>query len=318
MQHQSDPQLNIDEVATSNVDREICEHQQTEGCSDTAGFEESYIQSLPNDDMGEVFCDGDFALDTENPIRDGSNAEIGSVDEVEVVTEQSSDKTAILQDVAVNQPVGDSQPQQAVKRRTKWGVAFDAILWILIAVLAVAVLVRLFIVTNITVSGDSMLTTYQSGDVVRVCKVVKPNRGDVAVFYKHDVDNKFIAMFSRDSGSGGKYEKLIKRVVAIEDDKIWLEELPSGGYRLVILTSESETLYEDYYTIEGQTLDAESFVIYDGQGSGLGNLAGYTADNPLIISKGHFFALGDNRRNSADSRGELGQVPYERLYGVVV
>ena len=60
-----------------------------------------------------------------------------------------------------------------------------------------------------------MLPTYNSGETVFVNELTKPKRGDVIVFYKHNVDNKFKAKFAspRRRRRGG-YEKQIKRVAA--------------------------------------------------------------------------------------------------------
>ncbi|MCH5152328.1 MAG: hypothetical protein J1F65_06755, partial [Clostridiales bacterium] len=89
-------------------------------------------------------------------------------------------------------------------------------------------------------------------------------------------------------------------------------------YWLVIQTPNGDILREDYYTKNGETLDAELFILYDKEFSGLGCLKGTTKDNPLTIEEGYFFAIGDNRENSDDSRGDLGPVPLSQLFGVVV
>jgi signal peptidase I len=36
---------------------------------------------------------------------------------------------------------------------------------------------------------------------------------------------------------------------------------------------------------------------------------------PEVVREGHFFAMGDNRDNSQDSRADVGQVPFENLVG---
>lgn len=211
----------------------------------------------------------------------------------------------------------------------------DIVLWVLIAVLTLAVLVRAFVISSVTVSGESMTSsyynleesehykpalTYHNGDTVTVNKLKKPNRGDVAVFYKKAVKSKFLGVFARGDSieQGGEYYKLIKRVVALEGDKLWLESLGEGKYKLVILTSAGNKLQEDYYQKNGETLDLECFILSVNDYGGLGRLADCTEQNPLVIEKGFFFAMGDNRKNSDDSRGELGQVPLSQLFGIVV
>ena len=220
----------------------------------------------------------------------------------------------------------------AVRKRSK---VWDIILWVLIAALAIAVLVRAFVVSNVTVSGVSMTAdyynaedsqhfnpalTYHSGDKVTVNKLKKPHHGDVVVFYKNPVKSKFLGNFARGDSveQGGEYYKLIKRVVALGGDRLWVEKVGDGKYRVVIQTADAPDgtyLYEDYYTIDNKPLDSECFILEEGH---LGCLASLTADNPLVIEQGYFFAMGDNRANSADSRGELGPVPLTQLFGVVI
>ena len=220
---------------------------------------------------------------------------------------------------------------QAHKRSKAW----DVILWVIIVALAVAVCVRAFVISKVAVSGESMTAgyyeqqesdhynpklTYHSGDKVLVNKLAKPQRGDVVVFYKNPIKSKFLGLFARGDSieQGGEYYKLIKRIVALGGDQIWLESLGDGKYKLVIKvadTPDGELLYEDYYRKNNETLSIECFILESGH---LGSLEGHTADNPLLIEQGYFFAIGDNRANSSDSRGELGPVPLTQLFGVVI
>ena len=207
-------------------------------------------------------------------------------------------------------------------RNRKIGKVFDVFLWIVIVVLACAVLIRAFIYSNITISGESMMSTFSDKEVVGVSKIAQPTRGDVVVFYKEDGANKFWDIFgSGKSGDDNEHTKLIKRVVALAGDKIWVELVDEERdlYQLFIETPDGEVLEEDSYVRDGVTLDKEKFYIKGVllNGSGLGMLTQSVGRvNALTIPADTFFALGDNRFNSHDSRA-FGPVPLSRMYGVV-
>ena len=216
------------------------------------------------------------------------------------------------------EPVTELSP-----KRKKFNKVVDVLLWVVIALLAAAILIRAFFFTQITVSGDSMLQTFHDTEVVGVSKVKKPHRGDVVVFYKNEGANKFLDIFvSNSSKSSGKYEKLIKRVVATAGDKMWVEAVDgeTNLYKVVIETPDGKQLCEDYYVRDSETLDQTNFYIDKTlpSGSDLGRLADHIGKaNALLISENCIFVMGDNRSNSSDSRS-FGEVPLSRLYGVVL
>lgn len=219
--------------------------------------------------------------------------------------------------------------------KRKLNKVFDILLWVIIVVLAIVVFVRAFVISRVTIDGASMTAdyynsesssyyepslTYHSGDKVTVNKLAKPKRGDVVVFYKHPVKSKFLALFARGDSSerDGDYYKLIKRVVALGGDKLWVEHVNDNQYKLIVETNDGTVLREDYYKKNGKTLNADCFLLYDQDISGLGRLKECTQDNPLVIEDGYFFAIGDNRTDSDDSRGDLGQVPISQIFGIVI
>ena len=222
----------------------------------------------------------------------------------------------------VNQD-GEAAVPAVTKKRSKAEIIINVALWIAVVVLLIAVVLRLFVFNTVAVSGASMNPTYEHGNIVTVNKATAPKRGDVVVFYLNEVDNKFVAQFAKpeECGENQPYEKLIKRVVATEGDKLWVQHVSTNGdedvYQVVVDTADGNRITEDYYVKHGEALSTETYYIHANALSGLGILADCTEDKPYVVSKGCFFAMGDNRNNSKDSR-EHGEFKVSQLFGVVL
>lgn len=268
---------------------------------------------------------------TQNSTLEEANSD---AEEASCVMEQSDAQTLQETPSETAQETSTETAQPRRKKSSKLNTALNVALWVLLALLVVALVLRLFVFGSITIRGESMTAgfytdpntaeynvdlTFHEFDVVTVNKVAAPKRGDVVVFYKFHVDSKFLAMFGHgeDVERDGKYEKLIKRVVALGGDKLWVERQTNGKYRLVVQTPEGK-FYEDYYVKDGETLDVRAFEIPITSGLGLGCLDGTDEQNPYVVKENCFFALGDNRGDSEDSRGKLGDVPLDQMYGVVI
>ncbi|MDO4773157.1 MAG: signal peptidase I [Bacillota bacterium] len=144
--------------------------------------------------------------------------------------------------------------------------------------LIVAGLLMLFARPSI-VNGESMLPTFQSGDLVLVERITQffsePERGDIVV-----------ALTDLRTEEGDK-KNLIKRVIALPGDSIVIED-----FKVYVNGKE---LQEDYLF----------------ENSTGGSFEG-------IVPAGHVFVLGDNRYNSNDSRSdEVGYIPMDKLKGRV-
>ena len=147
---------------------------------------------------------------------------------------------------------------------------------------------RIFWVQNfggIVVDGASMRKTLSDGDklLVRYMKDgVVANRGDVII-----VD-------TRDYPECGNTDFLIKRLIAIEGDKVKCED----GKLYICYAGQSEYTYLE-----------ESYAYY------CFNKADYDFFE-YVVGEGEIFFLGDNRQNSKDSRYGLigGSHLDDRLY----
>ncbi len=234
------------------------------------------------------------------------------------VAQQSPDALAPSDVLTEEDPV-------LLRRKKRLDKALTILLIALVVLLALSLVLRFFVGCRISVQGESMEPNFHSGDSVWINKQKQISRGDVVVLYKHQLTStqKILAEFSvgKEAQSGGEYEKLIKRVVALAGDKIWTE--PQGeGVVLVIKTADGQTLRENYYT---NGTEQALFFQANGQkgavpyllSTHLGNLQGCVSEQTaFVVPSGCFYFLGDNRNNSTDSRA-LGALPVENVYGVV-
>ncbi|MDD3447229.1 MAG: signal peptidase I [Zavarzinia sp.] len=205
---------------------------------------------------------------------------------------------------------------------------FETVRTVLYAVL-IAIVIRSFLFEPFNIPSGSMRPTLEVGDYLFVSKfsygysryslpfgldlfsgrVMEgvPERGDVAVFRKPSEPNT----------------DYIKRIVGLPGDKIqvtdgvliingtpvpreriddYVETLPNGGVRRIERWRETLPNGVTYNT----------FNLYNGS----------KADNTGVyeVPAGHYFAMGDNRDDSIDSRfppeiGGVGFVPAENLIG---
>ncbi|MGM0890105.1 MAG: signal peptidase I [Bacillota bacterium] len=163
-----------------------------------------------------------------------------------------------------------------VKNRNKiWG----SITALLIAIILVFI-IRTFFISPIVVEGASMNPTLQDQDRMIVTKIGEPKRFDIIVF--HAPENK----------------DYIKRVIGLPGDRI--------EYKDDILYVNGKA-YEEPYLDEYNKQNmfgplTESFTLKD------------TPVGSETVPKGQLFVMGDNRRQSKDSR-HIGAVPMEKVVG---
>ena len=158
--------------------------------------------------------------------------------------------------------------------------------WVKALVIAflLAALIRFVLFTPIVVDGESMMPTLESGERMIVNKLN----------YKiGDIQHFDIVVFH-----APEKKDYIKRVIGVPGDTLEYknDQLYINGKKI------NEPYLQDYKNqiVDGGTL-TEDFSVLD-----------YTGKK--IIPKGSYFVMGDNRRNSKDSR-HIGLVSEEEIVG---
>ena len=155
------------------------------------------------------------------------------------------------------------------------------------------VIVFTFICRFVTVDGQSMEKTLSHGDRLIISNLFyTPKIGDIVVL--QDV-------LQQENGLNGP---IIKRVIATEGDTV---DINNETWEITVTHPDGsvEVLKEDYanriYAEDGETLLSMT---------PWGSQVGF----PHIVEKGCVFVLGDNRRNSHDSR-MMGDVDKRKILG---
>jgi len=168
-------------------------------------------------------------------------------------------------------------PASAAPAKKSMSPARSVLEWLLVigGALAVALLVKTFLLQAFYIPSESMVHTLEVGDRVLVNKlsydVEDVGRGDIIVFEKPE-------------GEVGEIQDLIKRAIGLPGETI---EGRDGGI-----------------LIDGEPLDEP----YLDEGVITGDFG------PVEVPEGHLFMMGDNRGNSRDSRF-FGPVPGDSLVG---
>ena len=200
-------------------------------------------------------------------------------------------------------------------------------------VLAVVMVLRSFLYEPFNIPSDSMVPTLETGDFILVNKfeygvrlpiinskiidVGSPERGEVAVFrYPPQPSISYI-----------------KRIVGLPGDHIVYDhgQLSINGEKVtktpIQFSREKDSLDTPTAIYHQETLGAHTFTMRELEGVNVARQAPflnyvdngkYSAENGLYwevkVPEGHYFAMGDNRDQSADSRF-WGFVPEENLTG---
>jgi signal peptidase I len=163
---------------------------------------------------------------------------------------------------------------------------------IIVAVaLAVAVLLRTFVVQTFYIPSQSMEPTLQVGDRILVNKLSyhlhAVGRGDIVVFRRPPLEEQ--------TCSGPEVNDLVKRVVGLPGETI--------------------SLHDGAVEINGRPLAEPELPVGDLTTPGPGATP-FSLDKPYRIPAGEYFMMGDNRAASCDSR-YWGPIPRSLIVGKV-
>lgn len=155
----------------------------------------------------------------------------------------------------------------------------------LLVAFALAGLIRYFLFTPIVVDGESMMPNLKDGDRMIVNKIGydigEPNRYDIVVF--HAPENK----------------DYIKRIIGLPGDHV--------AYR-------NDQLYINEKPLDEPYLKSNKEDLSEGEGTLTEDFTLEERTEETIIPEGYVFVMGDNRRNSKDSR-IIGLISMDEMIG---
>lgn len=189
-------------------------------------------------------------------------------------------------------------------------------------VIFAVLILRSFVVEPFRIPSNSMMPTLLTGDFILVNKyayglrlpvlnskiipVGDPQRGDVVVF-KYPLDTR-IDYIKRVIGLPGDEIAYRNKTIFVNGEP--MAQLPIGSYTGVGSGSEMTGAREALESLDG----VEHRMLTRPNAPNLPFNCQVLADGPVEVPPGHFFVMGDNRDNSADSRC-WGFVPEDNLVG---
>jgi signal peptidase I len=180
-----------------------------------------------------------------------------------------------------------------------WNIFKNWVMPILVGLL-VAFLVKTYVFSMVRVDGHSMDPNLANNERVFVSKIEKIKRNAIIVFNAHNVDPR---------ATGSVF--YVKRVIGLPGDKISYSQ---NG----VLSINGKKTSQNYIDKEQSLSGTLSPIGMEKTGFNLKTLAAKEGwkNNRLVIPKGKYFVLGDNRYVSNDSR-YWGLVPASKIEGTV-
>ena len=188
----------------------------------------------------------------------------------------------------IENPEENIEAKEPEKKKVNW--KRELLEWVeaIVIALVVAVVLRNFVLTLVTVQGESMEPTLQNADRLYVNRLFyTPEKGDIIIF-KPASDPK---------------RPYVKRVIATEGDTVYVDFITGDVFV-------NDELLDEPYILE-KTHRIDSYI------TNLIEQGKYSRENPIVVEEDTLFVMGDNRNNSKDSR-YLGLVPVDEVMGQAI
>ena len=195
---------------------------------------------------------------------------------------------------------GEPEHDEEDRGDSAWRRFVGSTPFLILVALAVAILVKTFVIQAFYIPSESMVPTLEVGDRVFVSKFMFDGgdvaRGDVIVF-----ENPNAAELPDRGGISSVLHWLGEGIgIAQPENEDFIK-------RVIALPGETIEIRRDVVYIDGNPLD-EPYLTQAAK-EATGELA------PKTVPDDALFVMGDNRGNSADSRYGLGFVPLDKVIG---
>ncbi len=183
----------------------------------------------------------------------------------------------------------EAEPDDAMGRRMRGFLEWGAVI---VGALAVALIIKTFLMQAYFIPSSSMEPTLNVGDRVLVNKLS---------YDFGDISRGDLVVFNRPASQPEGEDDLIKRVVALPGEVV---EIRDGEIFITVIDSDQQQRLEEPYLEEGMRtsglVDTTNCVVPDA--------------TTCEVPENHVFVLGDNRPGSRDSR-VFGPIPDDLVVG---